>query len=89
MAVTKEVLQGFRKRGYSAGGDQPSARTLSLTSEELASIPKQDGEICLSVYGTLSDKGLSVSRVEPESSDSEEPDSTVEGPPERAMPSPS
>lgn len=76
MPVTREVLQGFRNRGY--GG-----RILDLTPEERASVQGGEGEICLAVYGILSDKGFEVSKVVPDE------DVSSEGPPSRAMPSPS
>lgn len=82
MPGTKDVLQGFRDRGYSASKSE--VRTLELTPEEQKSIPEDAEEICLSVYGTFSDGVFKVSRVEQEKSDE-----VPEGPPNRAMPSPS
>lgn len=81
MPGTKEVLQNLRKSA--------SVRTIPLTSEEIALVPPQDGEICLSVYGTMTDKGFQVSRVEPEAVEEDQDSEDVSGPPDRAMPSPS
>lgn len=81
----KEALQGVRSQGY--GSPNSGERILELTPEEMKVIPPADGEMCLSVYGTLSDRGFQVSRVEPE--DADQSASGPEGPPNRAMPSPS
>lgn len=82
MAGTKEALQRLRDEKFS------SSRVLELTPDELKQVSGTDGEVCLSVYGTVSGSGFQVSRIEPES-ESEEPTSAPEGPPNRAMPSPS
>lgn len=84
MPGIKAVLQGMR--GKKAAG----SRILTLTPEEMAQV-SDDGEVCLSVYGTLTDSGLEVSRVEPEIENADgEADSVSDAPPhDRAMPSPS
>lgn len=87
MAQIKEALQRFRERGYSSKSSE--SRMLELTPDELKLIPKSDEEICLSVYGVLSDGGFKVTRIETESEEEEPPSSVPEGPSNRAMPSPS
>lgn len=91
MVATKQVLQGFRDRGYDTSSEKVGAnsgdRTLPLTPEESGGL-SGDGEICLRVYGTLVDGGLQVNRVEPEQMNQED-GSVPAGPPNRAMPSPS
>lgn len=83
MPGIKDVIRGMRNK------DGSEKRSLSLTPDELKSI-SDDGsgeEICVSVYGTLSDSGFEVSRVEPEQK--YEPEEAEPGPPNRAMPTPS
>lgn len=65
-----DVLQNLRTKGY---GSAPAAadssdRVLELSDEEAKAIPpgKAGEEVCLSVYGVMSDDGFHVSRVEPE-----------------------
>lgn len=69
-------MQQMRTGGYGTAkpdrdSASPSSRMLSLTDEELKSVPKEDGEICLSVYGTISGGEFKVSRVETESEEAE------------------
>lgn len=80
----KDILQGFRNQGY-ASSKSSDNRILELTPEEMKVIPTSNQEMCLSVYGVLSDRGFQVSRVEPEDTDTSSSD--PEGPPNRAMPS--
>lgn len=91
MVATKQVLQGFRDRGYGTSSGKVGAdsgdRTLPLTPEESGGL-SGDGELCFRVYGTLVDGNLQVSRVEPEQADQTD-GPTQEGPSNRAMPSPS
>lgn len=85
MPGIKDVIRGMRNK------DKSSKRVLELTPEELKTIP-DDGsgeEVCVSVYGTLSDSGFDVNRVEPEQDDEPDESESEPGPSNRAMPVPS
>ena len=71
----KDVLGSLRDGGYGKKkAPKESVRSLVLTDEESKVLPEADesGEVCLMVYGKVSDGEFQISRVEAESEESEE-----------------
>ena len=72
MARIKDVMEQMRKGGYGSGkpkqAEPESSRSFELSEDEIKSLPEADenGEVCLMVYGKVSDGEFQVSRVEAE-----------------------
>ena len=79
MSRTSEVIQSLRSSGDPTRAEASPAleRVLPLTPGEVKAIPP-GSDVCLSVYGVLSEDGLHVTRVEPQQESSEETPPTPE-----------